>query len=66
MCGARGAPHCARGERDPREDAAMIACLKSISLVTLVLVIQCVISELERDYQVILHFQYNLKQLDRK
>ena len=34
MCRARGAPDCARGERDPREEAAMITFLKSISLVT--------------------------------
>ena len=36
MCRARGAPDCARGERDPREDAAKVAFLKSISLETLV------------------------------
>ena len=36
MCRARGAPDCARGERDPREDAAKVAFQKSISLVTLV------------------------------
>ena len=37
MYRARGAPDCARGERDPREDAAKVAFLKSISLETLVL-----------------------------
>ena len=37
LCRARGAPDCARGERDPREDAAKVAFLKSILLVKLIL-----------------------------